>query len=208
MPSVTEVLDYSIPPYLAKWFKNNSAAKCDKIGLETAQCGTIVDELIQQDIKNGSYISPVGFDNALRCLAQWEQLKVDHPEFIPSVTEMQAEIQAMGVTGHPDFIHVSESEWGVTDLKCTSGIRSKNWIQEAQYARMIMDERGCLFPNFIRTIRLPRDSSPYEYLEIRDPRIIKTLMRMFDGYLEVFNSDKYINEYFRQQNENLILGEI
>lgn len=208
MNSVTEILDYSCPPHLAKWFKNNSAAKCDKIGSETAAIGTLVDGLIQQDIKTGTYVSPVGNQDALNCLSQWEQLKKDHPEFVPSVSEMQAEIKAFRVIGHPDFINRTESEWGVSDLKCTSGIRGKNWIQCAQYSRMIMDERGFGFPDFIRVIRLPRDGSAYEYLEIRDARMIKKLMTMFDGYLEVFLADKIINEYFRQQNEDKMLGEI
>lgn len=208
MNSVTECLDYCCPPHLVKWFKNNSAAKCDKIASETAECGSLVDKLIQQDIKEGSYLSPVGNQDALNCLAQWEQLKKDHPEFVPSVSEMQAEIRAFGVVGHPDFINKTETEWGITDLKCTSGIRDKNWIQEATYARMLMVERGWTFPAFIRTIRLPRDGSPYEWLEIRDARVIKKIMGFFDGYLEVFNSTKYIAEYFRQQNEDKMLGEI
>lgn len=207
MNSVTEVLDYSCPPHLVKWFKNNSAAKCDKVGKETSECGTLVDGLIQQDIREGSYVSPLNNPDALNCLSQWEQLKKDHPEFVKSVSEMQAEVKAFGVIGHPDFINRSETEWGITDLKCTSGIRGKNWIQCAQYARMLMDERGAKFPDFIRVIRLPRDGSPYEYLEIRDPRMIKKLMWMFDSYLGVFLSDKVINEHFRQQNENNILGD-
>lgn len=206
MPTVTEVLDFSIPPYLAKWFKNNSAAKCEKIGKETSDCGTLVDSLIQQDIREGKYDSPAD-QSALNCLSQWEQLKKDHPEFVPSVKEMQIEVKAFGVIGHPDFINEEKNGWGITDLKCTSGIRSKNWIQEATYCRLRMNELHWSFPSFIRTIRLPREGSPYEYVEIRDRKMIQKLMIIFDGYLEVFNSEKYINEFFRQQNENLILGD-
>lgn len=206
MPSVTEILDYSTPPYLAKWFKNNSAAKCDKIALETSECGKLVDLSVQEDIKNGKYTMPVNDQNALNCLGQWEQLKVDHPLFVPSIKEMQAEVRAFGIVGHPDFICQEENGWGVADLKCTSGIRAKNWIQEATYAAMLMVERGWAFPSFVRTLRLPRDGSAYEWLEIRDSKMIKSLMKMFDGYVEVFNSEKVINEFFRMQLEDQLLG--
>lgn len=204
--SVTEVLDYSCPPYLAKWFKNNSAAKCDKIGAETARVGTLVDALIQEDIRDGGYVPPEGDEAARNCLAAWEELKRDHPEFVGSVKEMQVEVGAFGVVGHPDFINGENPSWGITDLKCTSGIRSKNWIQEATYARMIMDERGWQMPSFLRTIRLPQDGKPYEWLEITDERMIRKLMKMFDGYLAVFHSEKIIGEFFRTQLEDQILG--
>lgn len=208
MNSVTEILDYSCPPYLAAWFKKNSAAKCEQIAKETADCGTLVNRLIEDDILKGSYVSPIGKQDALTCLAQWEILKREHPNFVPSVKRMQTELKAFGIVGHPDFENEEATGWGITDLKCTSGIRLKNWIQEAQYARMKMDMESLPFPSFIRTIRLPRDGSKYEWVEIRDERMIRKLWWMFDAYYQVFLSEKVINEFFRQQNENLILGEI
>lgn len=212
MPSVTEVLDYSCPPHLAKWFKNNTAKKCDEIGSTTAKIGTEVDALIQLDISDGGYLAPEGNEAVTNCLAGWEKLKIDHPEFVPSVKEMQGEVKAFGVIGHFDFFNEERTAhkdivlWGVTDLKCTSGIRDKNWIQEATYARMLMVSRGLSFPSFLRTIRLMRDQPNYEWVEIRDPKMIQKLMNMFDGYLEVFNSTKVIAEFFRNQAEDLMLG--
>ncbi len=206
MPSVTEVLDYSCPPHLAKWFKNNTAKKCDEIGSTTAKIGTEVDALIQLDISDGGYLAPEGNEAVTNCLAGWEALKVKHPEFVPSVKEMQIEIKAFGVVGHPDFICQEADGWGITDLKCTSGIRDKNWIQEATYARILMVSRGWTMPAFLRTIRLKRDAQDFEWVEIRDERMIKKIMLMFDGYLEVFNSSKVIAEFFRNQAEDLMLG--
>jgi hypothetical protein len=206
MVTVTEVLDYSTPPQLAKWFKNNTATKIEKISSETASIGSLVDGLIQLDIRDGGYLAPEGNEGITNCLLGWERVKKDHPEFVPSVKEMQAEIKAFGVVGHPDFICQEPNGWGVTDLKCTSGIRSKNWVQEATYARILMAERGWPFPSFIRTIRLQRESPLPEWLEIRDPKMIQKLMVMFDGYLEVFYSDKVIAEFFRAQSEDQMLG--
>jgi hypothetical protein len=207
MPSVTEVIDFSCPPYLVKWFKGNSQAKCDKIGDETARIGTLVDRLIQQDIKDGGYVPPEEDEKAMNCLKGWESLKIKHPEFVPSVKEMQIEIEAFGVVGHPDFINEEPSGWGITDLKCTSGIRDKNWIQEATYARILMIMRGLGFPAFIRTIRLDRELGTFEWQEIRDLKMIQKCMKMFDGYLEVFNSSKVIAEYFRSKLEDQLLGD-
>ncbi len=207
MPSVTEVLDYSCPPHLAKWFKNNTAKKCDEIGSTTAKIGTEVDSLIQLDISDGGYLAPDGNEGITNCLGGWEKLKIDHPEFVPSVKEMQGEVKAFGIIGHFDFRNEEVDGWGITDLKCTSGIRDKNWIQEATYARMLMVSRVLSFPSFLRTIRLMRDQPNYEWVEIRDPKMIQKLMNMFDGYLEVFNSTKVIAEFFRQQLELETLGE-
>ncbi len=206
MPSVTEVLDYSIPPQLANWFKNNSKAKCEEIGQTTAKIGTEVDALIQLDIKDGGYLAPEGNEAVTNCLAGWEALKIKHPEFVPGVKNMQVEIKAFGVVGHPDFICLEKDGWGVTDLKCTSGIRDKNWIQVATYARILMVSMGWAMPTFLRVIRLKRDATDFEWIEIRDQKMIAKLMVMFDGYLEVFNSGKVIAEFFRNQAEDLTQG--
>jgi len=207
MPSVTEVLDYSIPPQLAKWFKNNSAAKCDKIGEETARIGSLVDSLIQQDIREGGYVPPEHDEQALNCLKGWENLKKEHPLFVASIKEMQIELRHEEVIGHPDYVCVEADGWGITDLKCTSGIRFKNYVQCAKYARMVMMLREWSFPSFIRVIRLQRDSSAYEWSEIRDSKMIQYCMDLFESYYEVFRSERVFKEYLRMQLEDQLLGE-
>lgn len=208
MPSVTEILDYSIPPQLANWFKNNSKAKCEQIGNETARIGSLVDALIQQDIKEGGYVPPEQDQQALNCLAGWEKLKLAHPEFVPSIRVMQQELVDGDIIGHPDYVcEESDLVWGITDLKCTSGIRFKNYIQVSKYASMWMNSQRFEFPSFIRIIRLQRDSDDYEWSEIRDKDFIKYCMNTFDDYRRVFESEKIMKEFFRNQLEDQTLGD-
>jgi len=206
--SVTQVLDYSIPPQLAKWFKNNSAAKCDKIGEETSRIGSYVDQLVQQDIREGGYLPPEDDQQVLNCLAGWEKLKRDHPLFVGSVKEMQVELIHGELVGHPDFVCVEEDgSWGISDLKCTSGIRFKNYIQCATYARMLMGIRKWEPFSFIRVIRLKRDSSDYEWSEIREPEMLQYFVNLFDHYDAIFLSEGFLKEYFRTQLEEQLLGD-
>lgn len=207
MQSVTEVIDYSCPPQLANWYKNNSKKKCEETGAETARIGQAVDSLIQQDIKEGGYLTPEDDQGVLNCLAGWEKLKKVHPGFVPSVKDMQCEIKAFGVIGHPDFVCEEATGWGITDLKCTNSIRDKNWIQIATYARIIMVMQGKGYPSFLRVIRLVRETGEFEWLEVRDLKIIKKMMVMFDGFLEVYQSGKVIAEFFRNQLEDQLLGD-
>lgn len=208
MISVTRVLDYSIPPQLANWFKKNSEAKCEKIGAETARIGSLVDSLIQQDIKEGGYVTPEEDQEAMNCLAAWEELKKDYPSFVPSIKEMQVELKLDDLVGHPDYVNVEKDSWGITDLKCTSGIRFKNYIQGSTYAKMLMKIRGWNFPSFVRIIRLPREADKkYEWSEIRDPKMIEYCMDLFDSYLDIYKSEYVFKEHFRTQLEDQLLGD-
>ena len=205
MPSVTQVLDYSSPPQLTNWFKNNSKAKCEQIGQHTANIGKKVDLLVQQDISEGKYSLPVIDLAVASCMRGWEQCKKDHPQFVTSISSMQTELKLDEIVGHPDFINKSAEEWGITDLKCTSGIRDKNWIQVGKYAQMYMKLNDLSLPAFLRVIRLQRDSDLYEWLEITDPALIRYCMFMFDHYLAVFNNERMLKEHFRHRLEDEIL---
>lgn len=135
-------------------------------------------------------------------------MKKDHPGFVESVKEMQIELKYEDIIGHPDYVCVEKDGWGIADLKCTSGIRFKNFIQGAQYARMLMAIRGWPFPSFIRVIRLSRDKDkPTEWQEIKEPERISYCMGLFDHYLGIFNSEKILKEYFRSQAEDQLLGD-
>lgn len=206
-PSVTQVLDYSIPPVLAQWFKNNSKDKCEKIGKETSEIGTLVDSLIQQDINEGGYLTPNDNQQVLNCLDGWEVIKKEHPEFVPSVKAMQTELIIDDLIGHLDFDCEESDGWGVTDLKCTSGIRFKNYVQTATYARMLMEIYKREFPSFIRIIRLDRSGSLPEWSEIRDPKMIQYFMDLFNHYRGIYDSELFLKEYFTTQAEDKLLGD-
>ena len=206
MPRVTEVLDHVVHPQLANWFKNNSKMKCERIAEETARIGKTADSLIQQDVNEGGYVPPEDDEQVMNCLKGWETIKKEHPSFVGSITEMQTELKYGGIVGHPDYINKEERGWGITDLKCTSGIRMKNWIQIAMYAQMHMHIKNLEFPFFIRIIRLNRDGAPPEWLEITEPSYINYCMEQFYNYLSIFNSEEIMKEHFRQQLEEELLS--
>lgn len=212
MDRVTGVIDYFIPEELANWMRNNSKAKQEKILAEATECGTKVDELVQEDIRDGGYVPPEDDERITACLKHWEQLKKDKPWFVGTVKHMQTELvdKENEVMGHPDFI-CDESkdwtDWGISDLKCTGGIRMKNFVQVGKYASMWMKDNNLPFPSFLRVIRLPRkEEEGYEWVEIREPEMIQYCMRTFDRYLEIYRFDKTMREYFRKKLEGEILG--
>lgn len=206
MIRVTEVLDSTIPARLAAWFKRNSAAKCEKIGTETARIGSEVDKLIQQDIEDGGYITPLHDEGVANCLAGWEKVKKDYPDFVGSVVEMQTEISDGEIMGHPDYINQGKGFWGITDLKCTSGIRHKNWVQVAKYADIVMRSRKWKFPDFVRIIRLQRDCPIPFVVTVSDPNFIQYCIDVFEIYLRLYKFEFVMDEYFRIKNEDEALG--
>ncbi len=207
MIRVTQVLDYMLPGQLSDWFKRNSKAKCEAIGEETARIGNEVDKLVQEDIDDGGYIPPEGDEQVNNCLKGWEAYKKQEPLFVQSVAEMQTEISDGEFVGHPDFINrIGHTEWGISDLKCTSGIREKNWVQCAKYAEILMIERGWTFPAFIRIIRLQRTSEIPEVVTVSDPKFIQYCMNMFKVYAAIYRMPGVMADYFRGMKEAEVLG--
>lgn len=193
MPSVTEVLDYLTEPELLNWYRNNSKKKCEEIGNEAKRVGSLVDSLIQQDIKEGGYLTPEGDIPVENCLRGWEKFKKDYPEFVLSVKEMQTELRDGELIGHPDFIHLN----GITDLKCASGIRPRYWTQTAKY----LDMKKILHrtDNFIAVLRLEKTAPQglYEYKKITDQNYIYYEIKVFQAYHFAFNHNVVNREQIR-----------
>ena len=196
MPRVTEVLDYSMEPELFNWHIRLGKAACKKIGDEAKRVGTLVDSLIQQDIRDGGYLAPEGDEPVTNCLRAWELFKTAYPEFVPSVVGMQDEVKLDDLVGHPDFIHAD----GITDLKCSSGIRPRYWTQTAQYLKML--GRG----EWIAVLRLDKVTGIYEYKKITDVEYIRYEWKVFDAYLTGFNHNQINREKIRQILELELLG--
>ena len=198
MPRVTEVLDHLMEPELFKWHIRLGKAACKKISDEALRVGSAVDALVQQDIKEGGYLVPEGDQSIENCMRAWELFKKDYPLFVDSVKEMQTEVKQGDVVGHPDFIHVD----GITDLKCSSGIRPKYWTQTAQYGHMKFKVSDF---NFIAILRLDKVTGLYEYRKIEDWDYIFYEIGVFNAYLTAFQHASKNREMLRQQLENEVL---
>lgn len=205
MPSVTEVLGHLTEPELLRWIENNSKAKRKKITDLALRVGTDVDLLVQQDIKDDGYLAPEGDEPVENCLKAWELFKKDHPEFIPSVKEMQTELTHGEIVGHPDFINQGNRGWGITDLKCSKTIWPKYWTQVAQYAHLKL-KAGDKFPAFIAILRLDKTTGLYQYEVIDDPQYIGYEWRVFDAYLVAYEHAVKNREIIRQSLEEELLN--
>lgn len=205
MPRVTEVLGYHTPPELINWIEKNSKKKREAIRDEAFRVGSAVDALVQQDIKDGGYLSPEGDSPIENCLAGWEAFKKEHPLFVDTVdaSQMQRDLKVGNLTGHPDFVIRRGSTWGVMDLKCASGIRPTYFTQCAAYTDMIKTLDGLDSPSFIGVVRLDKkDAGRFEYVEITDKDYIAYEVEVFKAYLTAFNHSMFTKETLRQQLEN------
>ena len=202
--SVTEVLNYLTEPELISWMLRTSKKKREDILAYTNRVGKAVDLLIQQDITDGGYLLPEGDEPIENCMKAWESFKVDHPEFLPSVIKMQEEVSLGNVIGHPDFVRMTQDRFGITDLKCTNAIRTKNWTQTAKYLHMNRGI-GCNHKEFLSILRLDRETGKYEYKEITDPSYIEYEIKVFDAYELAFNHALTNREQLRLELERDVL---
>lgn len=194
MLSVTEVLDYLTEPELLNWFITKGKAACKKIGDEAKRVGSLVDQLVQQDIKVGEYAVPNGDTQVAICMVAWEKFKVEHTEFKPSIVSMQTELVDDGIVGHPDFIRVDQ----ITDLKTSRAIHPRYWTQTAKYAKMAGK-------NKISILRLDKESGMYEYKE-QGEDVVAYENQVFEAYLVAFRHNTIIREIIRKQLELEVLG--
>ena len=201
---VSRVLDYLTEPGLLSWFRKNSPAKTKKISDEAMRIGSEVDVLVQEDINTHKYIVPIDVSIS-NCMRGWELFKTEYPDFVPSVKEMQVELEYDGVIGHPDFILERDSGWGIVDLKCASAIRPRHWTQTAKYEHLLMMTKYLNSPGFIGILRLDKVTGLYEYKEINDRAYILYEIRVFDAYLTAYHHNFNNREIIRRQLEEEIL---
>lgn len=208
MPRVTEVLSYMTEPELLEWMLKNSKAKREAIKVEAFRVGTLVDELIRQDIEEDGYLTPEGDESSLNCLNAWEDFKKCYPMFKESVVETQTllEDKENEITGHPDFVIERDGEWGVVDLKTSSGIRPTYWTQTAQYSEMIRKSRGWDHPRFIGVLRVDKKIGVWEYKEIADETVIRYEVEVFKAMLLLYRHGESVREVLRKQLEQETLG--
>jgi hypothetical protein len=207
MPRVTDVLDYLKEPELVNWMIKNTAAKRKAIQDEAFRVGTLVDELVRQDILEGGYLMPETDSSALSCMTAWEAFKKEHPEFIGSVIETQTNLEDKenDITGHPDFVIRRTNDWGIVDLKTSSGIRPVYWTQTAQYSEMWRKMKDTHVPRFIGVLRLDKKEATWEYKEIADETVIRYEVEIFRSMLLLYRHGESVRETMRQLLEKEIL---
>lgn len=208
MPRVTDVIGYIQEPELVDWMLRTPKAKREAIKEEAFRIGTVVDLLVQQDIKDGGYVIPEGDEAIANCMRGWEDFKKARPEFVGSVAEMQLELEdkESEVTGHPDFFIRRANDWGIVDLKTSSGIRPTYWTQTAEYSELTRNMKRLTLPRFIGVLRLDKKDGSWEYKEITDETVIRYEVEVFKAMLLLYRHGESVREVLRQQLEKEILN--
>jgi predicted RecB family nuclease len=120
-------------------------------------------------------------------------------------TQILLEDKENDITGHPDFVIERDGEWGVVDLKTSSGIRPTYWTQTAQYSEMIRKSCGWNHPRFIAVLRVDKKEGTWEYKEIADETIIRYEVEVFKAMLLLYRHGESVRETLRKQLEKEIL---
>lgn len=186
MISVTTILDRCMEPELVAWRERVGPKKAEAISTEAKRVGSLVDSLVQLDLKTGSYrlehLSKPEPEVAC-CMAAWEAFKIQQPDFRGSVKLMQAELTDGMVVGHPDFIVESELGWGIVDLKTSKAIQPKHWTQVVAYAYLRQAMEPLLPPPvFVAILRVDKATGQPEYQMLTEPTDFLYEWSLFQAY--------------------------
>ena len=199
MSRVTEVMDYLTEKELLDYFLRTSKAKREAIGKEALRIGTLVDEMVGSDIKDGGYLIPGEELQIANCMKAWEKFKVEEPWMVPSIASMQDELVDGELVGHPDFIIQQEHRVGIIDLKTSKSIYPRYWTQCAQYLHMKWPR--LVGNHFIGVLRLDKETGLYEYKEIDGKEYIQYEIGVFNAYWTAFQHNVKNREQIRRMLE-------
>jgi len=177
--SVTEVLDYFIPKGLLDWFLKTGKKEAKRLSTVALRIGSRVDELIQEEIANGSYkLSPKDPIEVKNCMEAWGQFKYDYNPVI-NKSQLEVKSESQKLVGHIDLVIGAT----VVDVKCSSSIKDNYWLQVAKYADMLpTDVDG------VAILRLDKNLGTYQFSRRGD---VVELVEVFDGLLRAF---RYYND--------------
>lgn len=174
--SVTQVLDAFIPKGLLDWYLKTGKKEAKRIGTIAMKIGSRVDELIQQDIKDGSYkLNSKDSIEVKNCMEAWRQFKADYE---PEINAVQLEVKSeqQKLVGHIDLIIKNR----IIDVKCASSIKPNYWLQVCKYARMHA-------LNYSGILRLDKNLGTYQFMTHEQADIdFNQCVKVFDGLLEAY----------------------
>lgn len=160
--SVTEVLDAFIPKGLLDWYLKTGKKEAKRLSTVAMKIGSRVDELIQEDVKFGSYkLTSKDSIEVKNCMEAWKQFKAD---YMPNVSAAQLAVfdEVNKLVGHIDLI----INGMVVDVKCASSIKPNYWLQVSTYASMLkVDCDG------VAILRLDKNLGTYQFMIDKQAKI-------------------------------------
>ena len=179
---VTTILDAWIDPELLKWQLEVGRATASKVSKKAMKIGSRVDELIRADIDSGKLkLRKSDSNEVANCMVGWEKFKKEKQMKVVSHHQRHQSEEWL-VSGEYDL----EYPLHMTDVKCASAIRKKNWIQTAVYNHISLLNKPKL-----AILRLDPFWATYEWKE----------KVMSVGYLKVFQGMIHVMRYFNCKEE-------
>lgn len=170
---VTHVLDSWVEPHLLEWKLEVGRTEANKVSRKALAIGSRVDELIKADVRDKKYrLRKSDPKEVISCMAGWEKFKSEHG--LTLTVGLRYYSTENYTTGEIDLT----SPDTLLDVKCSSDISPKYWIQTGTYNR----DSTLLLPN-LGILRLDKFWGTYEY-KTRPYNV--AYARVFDGILGAY----------------------
>lgn len=183
----SNVAEYFQHPDLVKWKIDKGRAISGQISRKALKIGSRVDDLCEQDIKEGAYkLKSKEAPEVLSCMKAWEQWKKDYPDHVIDISDTQNTVfyDDWGVAGTADLVGATR----ILDVKTSRAVILMYWVQLAFYNRQFKCPEKWV-------LRLDKSLGEYEYVKCPDEYSQEYLEAVFVGMLNVY-------KYFKSTEES------
>lgn len=177
---VTQVLDYFKEPWYTDWLCRVGKREANRVSKAAMKTGTSVDTLIKASPMELNEFLPEykkASIESINCLtAYYKWLAIYKPNLVTPCTRLNAVIENQEVTGEPDIM-VDDA---LVDIKCSSKISLKHWIQVNMYNYLLNPEKVIK----VGILRLDKVTASYEYIvKNYDPSLVNVWCGMMVAYV-------------------------
>jgi hypothetical protein len=135
--SVTEVTGFFLEPSLVDWKIRVGTKEAKRISNIATKFGTKIHGLCEDWFRNGSYklkkSDDIEVHNGMKA---WDEFVAQYVPKIESM-EIEAKSESLKVVGHADIIAEIRGEKILIDIKSSSRLSSKYWLQVHAYAYLL-----------------------------------------------------------------------
>ncbi len=135
---VTQVLNFCESAWKEYWFRSIGFEAADKISKESAEFGTKVHKLVEQDLLEpvGLEVTPEG-QCAAKILSYIKEYRIVPLFHVwPDSLEVEVSDKKLGLIGHFDMAALICGEAYIVDFKTSNKMRKSFPLQKAAYAKM------------------------------------------------------------------------
>lgn len=208
MIRVTQVLEYFPEPKLVEWQLRVGKAQADRVGEEARRIGTLVDSIIQMDLRRGALEIPANEPEVESALVAWMKWRALNEPVIRAVKHVQLELIQGEIVGHPDIVVEDEPtrSFGIIDVKAASMIRPNNWTQVAKYGAMYAELHRPGWSWWTGIIRLDKERKDYEWMQMRDENMLDYEVDVFEAKLLAMQHEQRVKDWMREQKEEEMMN--